>query len=423
TLVANAAVEIGDIKQANSYIDILNLEKPNPSQQNQIDFVSARLLKLEGDFEGAIGKFEEVMSGVHRPSRARAAVARAQLLQELERYSSQDMIEEYEKLRFSWRGDDFEFWLLRSLGQMYSDAGMYRDALQALKQAATYFRDYKESSDVTRHMSELFQRLYLDGAADELAPVTAIALYDEYRELTPAGEKGDEMIRKLADRLVTVDLLERASDLLEGQVEFRLKGVEKARVGARLALIYLFDHKFDDALRVLNASDEPGQPADLLHNRLMLRARAMVGTGQGMDVLEMLKGNPSADSNEIRADIYWQQSDWKNASKTLGKLVRSYGAKARKPLNDRQAYMVLRLAVAETLLKNENAIERILENYGDAMFKSPYASAFRIIAKPPEAGLVDFRGIGEILNEVEGFQNFMQTYKDQLTAKKLSELY
>ena len=231
------------------------------------------------------------------------------------------------------------------------------------------------------------------------------------------------MIRKLADRLVDVDLLDRASDLLEGQVEFRLKGVEKARVGARLALIYLFDRKFDDALRVLNASDEPGQPEDLVHNRLMLRARAMVKTGQGMDVLEMLKGDPTADSNEIRAEIYWQQKDWKNASKVLGKLVRSYGAKSRKPLNDRQAYMVLRWAVSETLLKNENAIERILENYGDAMFKSPYASVFKIIANPPEAGLVDFRGIGEILNEVEIFQNFMETYQDQLTAKKLSELY
>ncbi|MCK5166574.1 MAG: hypothetical protein KAQ66_04620, partial [Rhodospirillaceae bacterium] len=48
TLVASAAVEVGDIKQAGSYIDILNLEGPDPSQQNQIDFVAAKLLKLGG---------------------------------------------------------------------------------------------------------------------------------------------------------------------------------------------------------------------------------------------------------------------------------------------------------------------------------------------------------------------------------------
>jgi len=65
----------------------------------------------------------------------------------------------------------------------------------------------------------------------------------------------------------------------------------------------------------------------------------------------------------------------------------------------------------------------VLENYGNAMLKSPYARAFTIIAQPPEAEIVDFRSIGEILNEVQGFQDFMGTYKDQLTAKKLSELY
>ncbi len=423
TLVASAAVEVGDIKQAGSYIDILNLENPDPSQQNQIDFVAAKLLKLGGDFEGAIGKFEEVMDGQHRPSRAKATVARAQLLLELDRYSSQDMIEEYEKLRFSWRGGEFEFWLLKNLGQLYSSTGMYREGLQALKQAATYFRDYEESSDVTKQMSDLFQKLYLDGAADELAPVTAIALYDEYRELTPAGEKGDEMIRKLADRLVGVDLLERAADLLEGQVEFRLKGAEKARVGARLALVFLFDHKFDDALRILNASNEPNLPDDLVHNRLILRARATIGVGQSDDAIEMLKGNPSADANELRAEVYWRKADWKNASKVLGKLARSYGAKARKPLTDRQAYMVLRWAVAETLYKNENAIERILENYGAAMMKSPYGDAFTLIAQPLAAGLVDFRGLGEILKEVEDFKGFMGSYQDQIGAGKLSEIY
>lgn len=423
TLVAAAAVEIGDIKQAGSYIDILNLDNPNASQQNQIDFVAAKLLKLSGDFDGAIGKFEEVMDGHHRPTRAKAAVARAQLLYELDRYSRQDMIDEYEKLRFSWRGGEFEFWLLRNLGDMYTEAGMYREGLQALKQAATYFREYQESSDVTREMADVFQRLYLDGAADELAPVSAIALYDEYRELTPAGEKGDKMISKLADRLVGVDLLDRAEDLLEGQVEFRLKGDEKARVGARLALVYMFDYKYDEALRALNASNEPDLPDDLAHNRLILRARAMNGSGQSADALDLLKGNPTPDANELRAEIYWREQDWKNASKVLGRLARSYGAKARKPLSDRQAYMVLRWAVAETLHKNENAIARINENYGDAMLKTTYGDAFTLIAQPTRAGLVDFRALNETMKEVEDFQGFMESYKDQLSVGVLSELY
>ena len=52
-------------------------------------------------------------------------------------------------------------------------------------------------------------------------------------------ETGDDMIRKLADRLVSVDLLDRAGDLLNHQVRERLEGEDKSRVGMRLAMIHL----------------------------------------------------------------------------------------------------------------------------------------------------------------------------------------
>ncbi len=36
-------------------------------------------------------------------------------------------------------------------------------------------------------MASEFRDLYLGGAADKLSPLTAIGLYDEFRELTPPG--------------------------------------------------------------------------------------------------------------------------------------------------------------------------------------------------------------------------------------------
>ena len=39
------------------------------------------------------------------------------------------------------------------------------------------------------------------------------AMFYEFRELTPIGRRGDEMIRRLADRLVAVDLLDQAGEL------------------------------------------------------------------------------------------------------------------------------------------------------------------------------------------------------------------
>ncbi len=40
--------------------------------------------------------------------------------------------------------------------------------------------------------------------------IDALSLFYDFRDLTPVGRRGDEMIRKLADRLVSVDLLDQA---------------------------------------------------------------------------------------------------------------------------------------------------------------------------------------------------------------------
>ena len=63
-------------------------------------------------------------------------------------------------------------------------------------------------------MNQVFRDLFLDGSANQMSEVSALALYYEFRELTPAGSDGDEMIRKLSDRLVAVDLLVQAAELL-----------------------------------------------------------------------------------------------------------------------------------------------------------------------------------------------------------------
>ncbi|MEJ0067681.1 MAG: hypothetical protein WDO24_01900 [Pseudomonadota bacterium] len=75
----------------------------------------------------------------------------------------------------------------------------------------------------------------------KLPPLTALALYDDFRDLTPPGPRGDKMIQNLADRLVAMDLLDRAGELLDYQIKNRLSGTEKARIGARLAVVQMLD--------------------------------------------------------------------------------------------------------------------------------------------------------------------------------------
>lgn len=423
TLVAAAAVELGDVKQATQYLEVLSLENPSRAQKDQIDYVAGKLKELSGEFDAAVADWETVMEGRHRPSRAKAAVARTELLLKLGHFTEMDAIEEYEKLRFVWRGDDFEFVLLRRLGSLYLDRQLYREGLRTLRQAATYFPNHVESNQVTKQMSDAFQMLYLENGADVLPPVTAIALYDEFRELTPPGDLGDTMIRRLADRLVQVDLLGRAADLLEAQIEFRLKGEDKARVGARLALIYLFDRQYDRALKSLNSTETPNINDQLAQERTLLRAQAHIGLEEPDMTLELLGPLSGEKPEMMRAGVYWRAKDWQNAAKSLAALARDVEAKPRKRLDEKQAAVVLALAIAYTLDGNEVAVQRSLDNYGPAMLQTSYADAFRLIAEPPETGMVNFRGLEPIVKKVEAFQGFMELYRQRVTDGQLSSLY
>jgi len=412
-LLAEAAIEVGDVTKATEFLSDLKAENPNPAQTSQIDFVEGRLLELAGDFDSAVGLWEQVEEGPHRPSRGKASVARAELLLKLKKIKLPEAIEEFEKLRFSWRGDEFEFNLLRRLGRLYIDDGNYRNGLRTLRQAATHFRTNPKATEVTQEMVDAYDRLYMQGEADRLAPITAIALYDEFRELTPPGEKGDAMIRKLADRLVGVDLLDRGAALLEAQIKFRLKGEEKAKVGAQLANIYVLAREYDKAIQALNDTEEIGVTEEIAANRRRLRARTLTLNNEDDAALLLLKGDKSIEADKLRTEIFWKQKEWPLVSQAFRNLLRASGAKPKEPLDDRQGQYVLNLAIALTLSGNERSLNRLRVDFGQSMEKSPYRDAFRLIASPQTKGLIDYKTIADKLDDIENFRSFLTAYQNR----------
>ena len=135
----------------------------------------------------------------------------------------------FDGLRYRWRGDAVELGAIRALGQLYLNQGRYREALEALRSAGNRLPDLPEALQLQADLAAAFRTLFLDGQADGLQPVQALALFYDFKELTPIGADGDEMVRRLARRLVDVDLLDQAAELLKYQAENRLDGVPRAR--------------------------------------------------------------------------------------------------------------------------------------------------------------------------------------------------
>ncbi len=410
-LIAEVAAETGDGQGARLFLEALNLENPTADEQAMLQFAEGKLRELDGDFEGAIALWEQAAESDNRPTRARARVALTEMLLRLDRINLREAIEAYEQLRFAWRGDKMEFDNLRRLGSLYLDEGFYREGLSTLKEAATHFRELPEAPAITEQMSDSFNALFLGDQAREIDPVKAIAIYNEFKELTPAGPSGDEMIRNLTDKLVEVDLLDRAADLLSAQVQFRLEGVQKAQVGARLALIHSLANEYQNALDVLDATQEPDLPPDLTVQRRHLRARTLMGLDRNEDALALLEEDQSEAAELLRTEVYWNNGRWLEASRSLRFLVRLSGADPEVPLTELQAARIMNYVIALTNSGGERAVAQVKNEYAAAMTETTYAEAFQLVTTPSAVGVLDPNAVQRKVAEAE---TFLAAYRDKL---------
>src|SRR5581483_4989037 len=97
---------------------------------------------------------------------------------------------------------------LKMLAHLYTADGRYRDAFYVMRAAIAAHPHSDMTRQIQQEAAATFDALFLAGKDDAMPAIDALALFYDFRELTPVGNRGDEMIRRLADRLVSVDLLD-----------------------------------------------------------------------------------------------------------------------------------------------------------------------------------------------------------------------
>jgi hypothetical protein len=263
-------------------------------------------------------------------------------------------------------------------------------------------------------MSTVFERLFLDGEADQLEPIEALGLFYEFSDLTPVGPNGDRIVRLLAGRLVNVDLLEQAAQLLQHQVDERVDGMNKAQVAADLAAIYLMDHKPDQALVALASSRQPNMPQTLLADRRILEARALLDLGRLDGAVELVERDRSEDAQRVRADAAWRSHDWDRAAVELRNLLAMRDR--AQPLDESGRQAVLRQAVALTLDGNDDAVHALYREYAGDMANTPESDAFEVVASGISADGAAIRDVARAVARTDLLDRFLQRLRTRMTA-------
>ncbi len=418
---ADAMLETDRLNLVGPLLDFVRRDATDSHDQAMAFLIDAKRALHDKHLDDAVALWDKAAALNDPPTRARALYARATALSDAGRATPADTVKALDGLRFAWRGDAFEFTLLRRLGDLKLQQGDDVGGLDALEQAATYYSDDPAAKDIAKRTSDEFAALFLGPHGDDMSPLKALALYDQFHELEPVGQRRDQIVRKLIDRLVAVDLLDRAALLLEEQVTKRLAGLDKARGATQLALLDLMDHQPDAALKALDIDVGGELPQDLGRQRQQLRARVLMELGRAADALALLASDQSRDADRLRADIYWRGHDWPNAAKTLARLAGAPAADGK--VDAETGRFVVSLAAALTLSDDQAGLAKLRAAYGQAMGATSFADAFHVLAGSGDGDAsADPRKLAGNVAQIGELQSFMATYRQKLASAKLSTI-
>ena len=413
-LDAEADLASGDIGSARSVIEIAASVPLDGNDALAVKLTEAKLAEADNRPDEALGLYDQVAKSDYGALSAPAILRATELRLAKGQIKPDAAVTALESLHYRWRGDSTELETVRALGHIYLQQGQWREALEALRSAGQRSPDQPASVAVQADLATAFRALFLDGQADGMQPIQALALFYDFRDLTPIGADGDMMVRRLVKRLVSVDLLTQASDLLKYQAENRLDGVPRAEVSTDLAIIDIMDKRPEDALSALNNSRTTLLPTALNGRRRVIEARALMALGRTDHALEILQGDKSPEASDIRAEAQWTARAWPQAASLLEAQLGDRW-KSPAPLTVEEQGRLMRAGVAYSLAGDEASLTRLRTRFGKLADGSSAPDAMKVALSGAADGQLTAQDFARAASDAAVFTGWVAAMKKRFS--------
>jgi hypothetical protein len=407
---ARAAVESDDPRMAQRMLDAIDFASISVEDNSLHHLLSGRVDEAEGRNQEALDTYGQVISSEVRPTRAEAVYRTLLLLDKEGRLDLAKGTETLAAETMLWRGDALEAEMQTLLAQLYFRNGDYRLGFETVKAAVANYPESPSVNALRDQAQAMFADLFLNGVADSIGEIEALAIYYDFQHLTPPGARGDEMIRNLARRLVRVDLLAQAAELLQYQLDNRLRGVARTQIASDLAVIYLADRKPHDAIRVLNATQMPGLPDSLQRQRRILEARAMIDGGRDQLALDLISNMDGKDVQLLRIDAHWKARRYRQAGEMIEAMYSDLPA--GKPMDLVARMGLIKAAVGYVLAGDNFGLSRLRAKFGEQMVASPEWPMFDFVTGPIQATSLEFKRVAAEVAALDSLTAFLASYRD-----------
>lgn len=404
-----AALETNDIPLAEKYLGLIAFAQLLPEQVTLYQLMQGRIAEAQGQTQEALDTYGQVIAADVRPTRAEAVYRTMLILKSTGKIDLAKATTTLAAEAMMWRGNPLEIDMDKLLAELYFEHKDFRLGFETAKQAAQHSPEGKPIEQLMAETDDQFTALYLDGAADQMPDLDALSLYYDFRTLTPAGARGDEMIRNLARRLVKVDLLPQAADLLQYQIDSRLKGVAQAQVAADLALIRIADRNPEGALKALNQTRTADLSPKLDRQRRVLEARALIDADREDLALDLLSKVDGRDADLLRVDGYWKAKNYAAAS---GLIETVYSNDPNEQLTHGARMDIIKAAVGFALSGDTLGLSRLRGKFSGVMAQSPEWGMFDYITSPNASTTgLPFKAAAKAVADLDSMNSFLKAYR------------
>jgi tetratricopeptide (TPR) repeat protein len=410
TRAIQASLQVNDVGDADARMNELELIGISGDHAAPAAVLRGKIALAMGHEADALAAFQSAAQSANRPAAVEARLQEIALRLKGDDPAETDVLRDLETIAVTWRGDDSEIKALQMLARAYAKTGRYADALAATRAATLLQPNSEISRKLQDDAADLFTQIFLTAKGDAIPPIEALGMFYENRDLTPIGRRGDELIRRLAERLVAVDLLEQACELLQYQIDHRLEGQARTQVAARLATIYLMERKPDRALGALHSTRLADAGGDVRQQRLLLEARAQSDIGRRDLALDIIANVPGREAMRLRSDIHWAARRWSEAAEQielyLGERWRDFT-----PLTPQDRSDVLRASIGYVLSGDMLGLGRFRDKFASLMIGTPEQGGFDTVTRMGDASGADLAQIAQLAAGVDTLDGFLWDMK------------
>jgi tetratricopeptide (TPR) repeat protein len=406
------SIELGDFGEATRRLNDFEATGASADFKPMLAVFQGRLAEGIGRAGDALSHYRVAAESTVAPLAVQGRLRRILLRFALRDVQRADVIAELEAITAAWRGDATELEALQLLARLYTEEKRYRPAFEIMRIAIAAFGKSEVARKIQEEASATFETIFLGDAGAALPPVEALGLFYDYHTLTPPGRRGDEMIRRLTDRLIAMDLLGQASELLQHQIDHRLQGIARAQIATRLATLYLSDRKPDRTLQVLRATRAGELPGELRAQRLLLEARALSDTGRHDVALEIAREITLAEAKRLRGDILWAARRWRDSAEQI-EVVLDERWRDLRPLSVADRSDILRAAVGYALAEDVLGLDRFRQKYAAKMTETPDARMFDVVTTPVGARADEFVEAAKAASAVDTLTAFLRDLRSR----------